>query len=241
MYDPKTGDTKLIRTCFNTHHLVFAEDANNTLWTSAGGPQQGAIGWLNRKVYEETGDEAKAQGWTPVIIDTNGNGKRDDYVQPNQAGRSDQGQAGDRGLLRRRREPGRRNGLGRGARLSGLIVLIRFDPEDQAGGSLRAAVPGLRAARLRHRPQRRRLCAAVERPSRRLRPPQVQGPAQRPAGRGRQAVSGRLDADPFPGPQFRNVAESGSAEASYYTWVDQHNTSASATTCRSQPATPTSR
>ena len=29
---------------------------------------------------------------------------------------------------------------------------------------------------------------------------------------------------PFPGPQFRNVAETGSAEASYYTWVDQFNT-----------------
>ena len=38
---PKTGETKLIRTCFNTHHLVFAEDANNTLWTSAGGPAAG--------------------------------------------------------------------------------------------------------------------------------------------------------------------------------------------------------
>src|SRR5258708_31579115 len=42
------------------------------------------MGWLNRKVYEETGDEAKAQGWTPAITDTNGNGKRDDYVEPNQ-------------------------------------------------------------------------------------------------------------------------------------------------------------
>ena len=29
---------------------------------------------------------------------------------------------------------------------------------------------------------------------------------------------------PFPGPQFRDVASSGSAEASYYSWVDQHNT-----------------
>src|SRR5258706_4727947 len=28
--------------------------------------------------------EAKSQGWTPLIIDTNGNGKRDDYVEPNQ-------------------------------------------------------------------------------------------------------------------------------------------------------------
>ena len=29
----------------------------------------------------------------------------------------------------------------------------------------------------------------------------------------------------FPGPQFRDIAENGSAEASYYTWVDQQNTS----------------
>src|SRR5207248_9545229 len=29
MYDPKTGKITLIRTCFPTHHLAFAEDANN--------------------------------------------------------------------------------------------------------------------------------------------------------------------------------------------------------------------
>ena len=29
---------------------------------------------------------------------------------------------------------------------------------------------------------------------------------------------------PFPGPQFKSVTDPGSAEASYYTWVDQHNT-----------------
>jgi hypothetical protein len=43
-YNPKSGETKLIRTCFSTHHLVFAEDANNTLWTSGGGAQAGVIG-----------------------------------------------------------------------------------------------------------------------------------------------------------------------------------------------------
>src|SRR5262249_34447836 len=60
-------------------------DANNTLWTSAGGPQSGVVGWLNRKMFDETGDEAKSQGWSALILDTNGNGKRDeDYVEPNQ-------------------------------------------------------------------------------------------------------------------------------------------------------------
>ena len=31
-----------------------------------------------------SGDIAKSQGWTALILDTNGNGKRDDYVEPNQ-------------------------------------------------------------------------------------------------------------------------------------------------------------
>jgi hypothetical protein len=84
MYDPKTQKWSLIRTCFGTHHLYFGHDANNTLWTSAGPPQSGVVGWLNTKMYLETGDAAKSQGWTPLIIDTNGNGKRDEYVEANQ-------------------------------------------------------------------------------------------------------------------------------------------------------------
>jgi hypothetical protein len=36
-------------------------------------------------VFEQTGDEARAQGWTPFIVDANGNGKRDEWVEPNQA------------------------------------------------------------------------------------------------------------------------------------------------------------
>jgi len=32
----------LISTCFPTHHLVFAEDANHTLWTSSGGASVGS-------------------------------------------------------------------------------------------------------------------------------------------------------------------------------------------------------
>jgi hypothetical protein len=42
---------KHISTCFGTHHLMFAEDANNTLWMSGGGP---VVGWLNTKLWDET-------------------------------------------------------------------------------------------------------------------------------------------------------------------------------------------
>ena len=81
VYDPKTGKLTHIGTCFSTHHLMFAEDANRTLWTSGGGP---VVGWLNTRLFDRTGDEAKAQGWTALILDVNGNGTRDAYVEPDQ-------------------------------------------------------------------------------------------------------------------------------------------------------------
>ena len=34
VYDPKTKKFTMIDTCFGTHHLNFAEDADNTLWLS---------------------------------------------------------------------------------------------------------------------------------------------------------------------------------------------------------------
>ena len=59
MYDPKTNNWTLISTCFATHHLYFAsKDPNYTLWLSQGGPGSGVVGWLNTKMYLETGDEA---------------------------------------------------------------------------------------------------------------------------------------------------------------------------------------
>ncbi|MEA2997890.1 MAG: hypothetical protein QOG74_3439 [Alphaproteobacteria bacterium] len=84
MLDPKTMKYTFVDTCFQTHHLNFAYDANETLWTSSGGGG-GVVGWLNTKMFDETGDAAKSQGWTALVLDTNGNGKRDDdYVEPNQ-------------------------------------------------------------------------------------------------------------------------------------------------------------
>src|SRR3954468_23751612 len=82
MYDPATRKLTHIGTCFSTHHLMFAEDARHTLWTSGGGP---VVGWLDTTTLAETGDEMKAQGWTPIVLDTNGNGKRDPYVEPDQS------------------------------------------------------------------------------------------------------------------------------------------------------------
>ena len=87
VYDPVAEQLTHISTCFSNHHLVFAEDANRTLWTSSGGGGEGGgpgvVGWLNTRLFDATGDEQAAQGWTPLILDTNGNGQRDAYVEPN--------------------------------------------------------------------------------------------------------------------------------------------------------------
>jgi len=82
VYDPKTGKWTLVDLCTSTQHLMFAEDANNTLWFSNPGGDN--VGWLNTKMYDETHDAEKSQGWTPFVLDTNGNGKRDEYTEPGQ-------------------------------------------------------------------------------------------------------------------------------------------------------------
>ena len=79
LYDPKAKQMTTIDTCFGTHHLNF--DDNDVLWFTGGGQVEG---WFNTRIYNETKDEQKAQGWTAFVLDTNGNGKRDAYVEPDQ-------------------------------------------------------------------------------------------------------------------------------------------------------------
>ena len=84
MYDPRSGKFTLIDTCFPTHHLQF--DAGDTLWMSTAniditGP---AFGWFDRRQFERTDDAAASQGWTALVLDTNGNGVRDPYTEPPQ-------------------------------------------------------------------------------------------------------------------------------------------------------------
>ena len=201
VYDPKTKKMTHIGTCFGTHHLMFAEDANHTLWTSGGGQ---VVGWLNTKMFDETGDEEKSQGWTALVLDTNGNGRRDEYVEPNEpvdpakdkritARRSTRVAPAPDGsvwgsvarLPRRGRpaDPGREPAGDRAHR--GLRAAV--------GQSRRPPIAGLLPARHGRRPQRRGLGRAGERAHGQLRPAQVQGPAQRP-DRHRPALPGGVDA-----------------------------------------------
>ena len=71
-YDPATESFGLIDTCFGTHHLQFAGDEDRNLYFSGGGD---VLGWINTRLFDRTGDEQLSQGWCPMVVDTNGDGR----------------------------------------------------------------------------------------------------------------------------------------------------------------------
>jgi hypothetical protein len=227
VYDPKTRQLSHISTCFGTHHLMFAEDANHTLWTSGGGQ---VVGWLNRKMWDETKDEAKSQGWTALIMDTNGNGRRDAAVEPDGAADA----AKDR-------------------RYGGAFYSVAPAPDGSVWGT-QLGFPGA-AIRLNpgSNPPETALAEVYELPLRDGVP--IEGFSPRGGDVDRNGVywaalaSGHLASFdrrkckvlrgptatgqhcpegwtfyPEPLPQMKGVTDRGSAEGSYYTWVDQFDT-----------------
>ena len=79
-FDPKTQTFTQVNTCFDTHHVMFAEDADETIYSN--GVRNHVIGWVKTKVLRETGDEAKAQGWCKGYFDVNGDGRIDVGTEP---------------------------------------------------------------------------------------------------------------------------------------------------------------
>ena len=200
MYDPQTKKLTHIGTCFATHHLMFAEDANRTLWTSGGGQ---VIGWLNTKMFDETGDEVASQGWTPLIVDTNGNGKRDAWTEPDQPVDPTKDGASTRRSTPRRLRRMDRSGDRRSGFPGAIMRLIPGTESvgDRADGNLRAAgVDRSEGRRARVLAARRWTSIAtacmwsrsVERTHGELRSPQVQGSAERSEGDG-TALPRRMD------------------------------------------------
>ena len=226
MYDPASGKFTLISTCFPTHHLVFAEDANNTLWTSTGVTGPGAVGWLNRKIFEETGDEQKSQGWSPFILDTNGNGTRDEYVEPNQPVDSAKDKRVVVSLYAVAVNPTDGSVWGTSLGYPGYVVRVDPGPDPThtalteiyeppfpgygpRGGDIdRNGVFWASLASGHLASFDRKKCKVLNGPT----------------ATGTHCPEG-WTLYPFPGPQFKDVTESGSAEASYFTWVDQFDTS----------------
>src|SRR2546426_6266079 len=225
MYDPKSGRITLISTCFPTHHLVFAEDANHTLWTSAGGPGSGVIGWLSRKMFEETGDEVKSQGWTALILDTNGNGKRDDYVEPDQPVDPTKDKRIVAGFYAVMPSPVDGSIWGSYRDNPGAVVRLvpgSTPPQTALAEIYNVPMPGFgpRGADIDKKGVVWVSLASGHLGSFDRR--KCKGPLNGPKATGDHCPEGWTFYQ-YPGPGFEGIGEN-SAESSYYSWVDQYNT-----------------
>ncbi len=222
VYDPKTRKYTFVDTCFSTHHLQFGYDANDTLWTSGGGP---VVGWLNTKLFDQTGDAARSQGWTALVLDTNGNGRRDTFV-----------------------EAGAPADPSKDTRINAPFYAVMPNPAD---GSIWGAVMGVPGAVVRLAPGANPPATAlaeiynVPPPGFGVRGADIdsqgvvwvslgsghlgsfdrrkcKGPLNGPTATGSHCPEG-WSFHPYPGPGFSGLGEN-SAESSYYSWVDQHDT-----------------
>ncbi len=235
IYDPKTEKQTYIDTCFTTHHLVFAEDANNTLWTSGGGNRQQVLGWINTKKFFETGDAAASQGWSPMILDTNGNGKRDEgYAEPNQPVDPTKDKRIIAGLYGLGYNPN--DGTIWGSTLAmpgGVVHIIPGDNPPATTLTEYFEVPfnepkapvngfGPRGADIDRNgvvwiPLASGHLGSFDRKK-------CKGPLNGPLATGRHCPEG-WTLYQFPGPQFENIKdEQGAVQSSYQTWVDQFDT-----------------
>ncbi|HLV02819.1 MAG TPA: carboxypeptidase regulatory-like domain-containing protein [Acidobacteriota bacterium] len=229
VYDPETEELTHISTCFGTHHLMFAEDENNTLWTSGGGQ---VVGWLNTKMFLETGDEVASQGWTALIMDTNGNGKRDDYVEPDEPVDPTKDKRFGGAFYAVAPAP---DGSVWGSNLGFPGAVIRLDPGpnppatalaevyELPWGNPEAEVQGFSPRGMDVDRNGVVWAALASGHMASFDRRKCKGPLNGPEATGQHCPEG-WSFYPEPLPQMQGVSDPGSAEASYYTWVDQFNT-----------------
>ncbi len=222
VFDPRTREYKFVDTCYGTHHPQFGYDANDTLWTSGGGP---VLGWLNTKMFLETGDSARSQGWTAFVLDTNGNGRRDDYVEPNapvDPAKDKRINGGFYAVM-----PNPVDGSVWGTNFSTPGSVIRVAPGSNPPATAITEVynvplPGFgpRGGDIDKNGVVWASLASGHLASFDRR--KCRGPLNGPTATGDHCPEG-WTFHQYPGPGFQGLGEN-SAESSYYTWVDQHNT-----------------
>jgi hypothetical protein len=223
VYDPKTKNYTMIDTCFGTHHLQF--DKKGILWTSGG---RSVIGWLDSKKFLKTGDAAASQGWSAMVLDTNGNGKRDEgYVGMRDKVDPTKDKRVGAGFYAVMPNPVDGSIWGTAGVFGGKGKVVRIDPGSNPPATMLTEVynipmPGFgpRGGDIDSKGVvwvslgsghigsfDRSLC---------------KGPLNGPKATGDHCPEGWRFYQ-YPGPGFKGIGLN-SAESSYYSWVDQHNT-----------------
>jgi hypothetical protein len=229
VYDPKTQKIEMIDLCFNTHHLQF--DKDNVLWFSAGGNYD-VIGWLDAKKWEATKDAAASQGWSPFVLDTNGNGKRDaGWTEPDAPTDPTKDKRIVAGLYGVGPNPVDGSIWGSVTGFPGGVV--RFDPKTQLTEFYQFPYKNSKAPVNGFSPRGSDISSEgvlwsvlssghVASFDRRLCKGKLNGPA---AADGQNNCPEGFRLYQMPGPEFDVPAGTigASAEAPYYVWVDQHN------------------
>jgi hypothetical protein len=231
VYDPKTQKITMVDLCFNTHHLQF--DKNDTLWFSAGGNYD-VIGWLDVKKWEATHDDKMSQGWSPFIIDTNANGKRDagwtEPNQPNDPAKDKRMFLGFYGVA-----PNPADGTIWGGVTGFPGGIARFDPKTQLTEYYEFPYKNAKNPQSGFSPRGSDIdsngvfwavlsSGHLASFDRRLCKGKLNGPA---ANDPQNLCPEGFKLYQMPGPEFENLPKGtpgASAEAPYYVWVDQHNT-----------------
>jgi hypothetical protein len=219
MLDPATMKYTFVDTCFSTHHLQFGYDADDTLWLSGTGP---VVGWINTKLFLETGDAEKSQGWAPYVVDTNGNGKRDSgWVEPGMPvdPTKDLRIAGGNYAVMPNKVDGSiwyTVGV-----FGGTPGFVRYDPKTQLAEVYNVPMPyfGIRGGDIDSKGVVWGSASSGHLVS--FDRSKCKGPLNGPNATGNHCPEGWA-AYKYPGPGFEGIGDN-SAESSYYTWVDQHN------------------
>jgi hypothetical protein len=219
MYNPKTEKFTFIDTCYGTHHLQFGFDKDNTLWTSGGGM---LATWLNTKVFDETGDVEKAEGWAPFVLDTTGNGKLDDFTKPGEPRDPNKDMMiGGSGTYAVMPNPADGSVWYTVNVFAGPGGIMRFDPKTKLSEFYKIASPGFgpRGGDIDSKGVVWVSLASGHLGS--FDRNKCKGPLNGPQAVGDQCPEGWTFYK-YPGPGFAGIGDN-SAEASYYSWVDQHN------------------
>jgi hypothetical protein len=220
MYDPKTQKFTFIDTCYGTHHLQFGFDKNNTLWVSGAGER---AGWLDTTAFDETGDVQKSEGWAPFVLDTTGTGKiTPAFNKPGQpADPNKDTLLGGSGTYAVMPNPADGSIWYTVNVFAGPGGIVRFDPKTKLSEFYKVPMPGFgpRGGDIDSKG-----VVWVSLGSGHLGSfdrSKCKGPLNGPQATGNQCPEGWAFYK-YPGPGFAGIGDN-SAEASYYTWVDQHN------------------